>query len=182
MPITTKTLECDYLVVGAGASPLAFIDTLLTELPDAKVILIDKKVAPGGHWVDAYGFVRLHQPSIVYGVASKQLEGNWLKLMTTKFTLPWHHRATKKEILTYFDAFVQEKVASEQLQFFPNCVYNFPNDDDATAAKGMHSFSSLDGSVEYKVKVNAKLVNGTAGECIIPSRKCGLVVLCVVDR
>jgi cation diffusion facilitator CzcD-associated flavoprotein CzcO len=107
---TLQTLECDYLVVGAGAASLAFIDTLLTELPNTKVILIDKKEQPSGHWQDAYGFVRLHQPSLVYGIASKQLEGNWLKLIATKFTLPWEHRATKQELLKYFGNFVQEKI------------------------------------------------------------------------
>jgi hypothetical protein len=168
---TLKTVNCDYLVVGAGASPLAFIDTLLTEIPQAKIILVDKKAAPGGHWNQGYEFVRLHQPSLVYGVASKQLEGNWLKLMATKFTLPWNHRATKQEILTYFGDFVQEKVASKQLEWYPNTVYNFTNDEDtASTADGMHTFSSLDGSVTYQVKVNIKLVNGTAGECIIPSQ------------
>ena len=58
MEITTATehrLECDYLVIGAGAASLAFVDTLLTELPEIKIILIDKKEIPGGHWVDAYG-------------------------------------------------------------------------------------------------------------------------------
>lgn len=165
----TKELECDYLIVGAGASPLAFIDTLLTELPDSKVILIDKKGAPGGHWVDAYGFCRLHQPSIVYGISSKQLEGSWAKLMFTKFTLPWSHRASKKELLKYYDRFVEEKIASKQLQFYPHSVYDFEkkqNTDD-----GVHYFSSVDGSVSYKVKVNSKLVNGTLGECIIPFGK-----------
>ena len=188
-----KTLECDYLVVGAGASTMPFIDTILTEMPDTKIVLIDKKAAPGGHWLDAYGWVRLHQPSIVYGIASKQLEGNWLKLMATKFTMPWNHRASKQlegnwlklmatkftmpwnhraskqELLAYFDNFVQEKVASKQLEWYPNTVYNFSNEDTAST-NGMHSFSSLDGSVEYQVKVNTKVVNGTAGECIIPSQ------------
>jgi hypothetical protein len=163
----TKKLFCDYLVIGAGASPLAFIDTLLTELPETKVIMIDKKAAPGGHWVDSYDFVRLHQPSIVYGVASKQLEGNWLKLMATKLTLPWNHRATKQELLSYFGSFVDEKVKSGQLEFYPNCVYNF----EGESSDSIHHFSSNDGTIKYEVQVNHKLVNGVAGECMIPSRK-----------
>jgi hypothetical protein len=159
-----KNLVCDYLVVGAGAAPLAFIDTLLTELPDAKIILIDKKAAPGGHWVDAYGFVQLHQPSIVYGVASKQLEGNWLKLMF-KGMLPWTHRASKKEIVKYYDNFVQEKVDAQQVEFYPNTIFDFEKSNDAEKT---HHFSSVDGSVSYKVQVNEKLVDGTDGQCIIP--------------
>jgi hypothetical protein len=165
---TKNILECDYLVIGAGAAPLAFIDTLLTELPDTKVIMIDKKDRPGGHWVHAYDFVRLHQPSVVYGVSSKQLEGNWLKTMATKFTLPWQHRATKQEILDYFASFVDEKIKNGQLEFYPNCAYDFASEID----DGVHRFSTVDGIAHYEVKVNVKLVNGTAGECIIPSRKC----------
>lgn len=167
MGSSSETLECDYLVVGAGAASLAFIDTLLTELPDTKVILIDKKEQPGGHWQDAYGFVRLHQPSLLYGIASKQLEGNWLKLLALNFTLPWNHRATKQELLTYFGDFVKEKVAAGKLEFYPNSVLNFDHD----LPDGMYSFFSVDGSADYRVKVNIKLVNGTAGECIVPSRK-----------
>jgi len=161
---TEKILDCDYLIVGAGAAPLPFIDTLLTELPDTKIILIDKKGAPGGHWVDAYGYVRLHQPSVVYGIASKQLEGNWLKCMITNFILPWNHRANKTEVLSYFSDFVKEK---EQIDFYPNCVYNFDNKED-DSEDNIHSFSSVDGSVSYKVNVNVKLIDATKGENIIP--------------
>jgi ribulose 1,5-bisphosphate synthetase/thiazole synthase len=52
-------VETDYLVVGAGASGLAFADTLVAEA-DVDVTLIDRRTAPGGHWLDAYSFVRLH--------------------------------------------------------------------------------------------------------------------------
>lgn len=173
---TTKEkilLECDYLIVGAGATPLAFLDTLLLELPQAKVILIDKKNIPGGHWVDAYGYVRLHQPSVVYGLESRQLEGNWLKCILTNFALPWAYRSTKTEILEYFGSFVNDKVASKQVEFYPNCVYDFKEASNLkstsnTKDDGIHRFSSVDGTVSYKVKVRSKLVDGTRGECIIP--------------
>ena len=62
----------DYLVVGAGASGLAFTDSLVAET-DADVTLIDRRRAVGGHWVDAYPFVRLHIPSAYYGVNSLPL-------------------------------------------------------------------------------------------------------------
>ena len=159
-------IDCDYLVVGAGASSLAFLDTLLTELPETKVILIDKKKIPGGHWVDAYGYVRLHHPSIVYGLASRQLEGNWLKCMLTKFTLPFMYRSNKNEIVDYFGGFVDDKVASGQVDFYPNSVYDF--NGNKSGKDGIHCFSSVDGSVSYKVKVHSKLVDGTRGECMIP--------------
>ena len=166
-------LVCDYLVIGSGASPLAFVDTILDEMPDKKVILIDKKSRPGGHWVDDYDYVKLHQPSIVYGIASKQLEGNWAKVLLKDFMLPWKHRASKPEILDYFGSFVDSKVASGQLQYFPECIYDFDQElttsgtgDDTTANT---SFTSLDGKHSYTVEIREKLVDGVRGECIIPS-------------
>ena len=61
-----------YLVVGAGASGLAFVDALVAEA-DAEVTLVDRRPASGGHWLDAYPFVRLHTPSAYYGVNSLAL-------------------------------------------------------------------------------------------------------------
>jgi cation diffusion facilitator CzcD-associated flavoprotein CzcO len=68
-------LEVDYLVVGAGASGMAFTDALVAE-PQADVLLVDRRHRPGGHWLDAYPFVRLHQPSAYYGVTSRTLGGD----------------------------------------------------------------------------------------------------------
>ena len=34
---------------------------------------LDRRHGPGGHWNDAYPFVRLHQPSAFYGVPSRNL-------------------------------------------------------------------------------------------------------------
>jgi len=58
-----RTIETDCLVVGAGATGMAFTDALVADL-DAQVVLIDRRHSPGGHWNDAYPFVRLHQPWI----------------------------------------------------------------------------------------------------------------------
>jgi hypothetical protein len=52
-------LETDYLVVGAGATAMAFVDSLVTK-SDASVAIVDRHGRPGGHWNDAYPFVRLH--------------------------------------------------------------------------------------------------------------------------
>ena len=68
----TSLLETDYLIVGAGAMGLAFADTLLQE-SDARMLIVDRRHGPGGHWNDAYPFVRLHQPSAFYGVESRPL-------------------------------------------------------------------------------------------------------------
>ena len=161
-------LACDYLVVGAGAAAIAFIDTLLTRHPSTKIVLVDKNPIPGGHWVNAYGYVRLHQPSIVYGVASRQLEGNWMKLLAGRLTLPWNHRASKDEILGYYASYIQDKVAAGQIQYFPNSMYQFPQENGDDEEEHTHCFSSMDGS-RYSIQVKTKLINGVLGECIIPS-------------
>ena len=67
-----QTVETDYLVVGAAAAGMAFTDALLTH-SDATITIVDRGPSPGGHWLDAYPFVRLHQPSAFYGVDSVPL-------------------------------------------------------------------------------------------------------------
>ena len=65
-----QEFETDYLVIGSGAMGMAFCDALITET-NANIIIVDKHHQPGGHWNDAYPFVRLHQPSGFYGVNSR---------------------------------------------------------------------------------------------------------------
>ena len=77
--------SCGYLVIGAGAASLAFVDSIAVEQPKAKAVIVCGQAhrapaAPGGHWNDACDFVHLHQPSLVYGVQTKRLEGNWARL------------------------------------------------------------------------------------------------------
>lgn len=62
-------ISTDYLVVGAGAAGMAITDELLTH-SKASVTIVDRRHAPGGHWIDAYAYVRLHQPSAFDGVSS----------------------------------------------------------------------------------------------------------------
>ena len=66
------SLETDYLVIGAGAMGMAFTDALVDHA-DVHVTLVDRRHATGGHWLDAYPFVQLHQASLFYGVASTVL-------------------------------------------------------------------------------------------------------------
>ena len=60
-------IEVDYLVVGAGASGMAFADALVTAGARSRCCSSTGDTS-GGHWLDAYPFVRLHQPSANYGV------------------------------------------------------------------------------------------------------------------
>ena len=65
--------EIDYLIVGAGAMGMAFADEILRGSRDARVVMVDRRAKPGGHWNDAYPFVTLHQPALFYGVNSREL-------------------------------------------------------------------------------------------------------------
>ena len=65
-------IETDYLIVGAGASGMAFADALIAEC-DADVVMVDRRHCPGGHWNDAHPFVRIHHASACYGVNSRML-------------------------------------------------------------------------------------------------------------
>jgi cation diffusion facilitator CzcD-associated flavoprotein CzcO len=53
-----RGIETDYLVVGAGAAGMAFVDSLI-DACHADVVMVDRRHRPGGHWNDAYPFVRL---------------------------------------------------------------------------------------------------------------------------
>src|SRR3954452_19437301 len=86
----------DYLVVGAGASGLAFVDALVAEA-DVEVTGVERRPAPGGHWVDAYPFVRLHPPSAYYGVNSIALGGN--RIDEGGENAGFYERATQAEVL-----------------------------------------------------------------------------------
>ena len=92
-------INTDYLVVGAGASGLAFADALVAEA-DVEVTLIDRRQAPGGHWLDAYPFVRLHTPSAFYGVNSLALGED--RIDQTGENAGYYERATGAEVCAYF--------------------------------------------------------------------------------
>jgi cation diffusion facilitator CzcD-associated flavoprotein CzcO len=92
-------VDTDYLVVGAGASGLAFVDTLVAEA-DADVTVIDRRDAPGGHWLQAYPFVRLHTPSAYYGVNSLALGEDRIDLAGEN--AGYYERAKGDEVCRYF--------------------------------------------------------------------------------
>src|SRR5215831_19317442 len=92
-------IETDYLVVGAGASGLAFADTLVAEA-EAEVTVIDRRHGPGGHWQDAYPFVRLHSPSAFYGVNSLALGED--RIDEVGENAGYYERATGDEVRAYF--------------------------------------------------------------------------------
>ncbi|HSQ66522.1 MAG TPA: NAD(P)-binding protein, partial [Polyangiaceae bacterium] len=93
-------LETDYLVVGAGAAGMAFTDALLSH-SDATVTIVDRGHAPGGHWLDAYPYVRLHQPSAFYGVDSVPLGQDAID--TTGTNASFYELAGADELRAYYE-------------------------------------------------------------------------------
>jgi hypothetical protein len=154
-------LETDYLVVGAGASGMAFVDTLLTH-SDCDVVLVDRRHRPGGHWLDAYPFVRLHQPSAYYGVNSRVLGANHID--ATGPNAGFYERATASEICDYYNRVLEEQfLASGRVRFLPM------SDHRGGDADGHHVVSLLNGA-ETTVKVRRSFVDATYVESEIPSR------------
>lgn len=116
-----KTIETDYLVIGAGAMGMAFTDTLITE-SGARVVMIDRACQPGGHWTTAYPFVRLHQPSAYYGVNSRALGNNTIDLVGWNQGL--NELAPVGEICAYFDAVLQQQLLpTGRVDYFPMSEY-----------------------------------------------------------
>jgi hypothetical protein len=115
-------IETDYLVVGAGANGMGFVDTLV-EHSDADVVLIDRRHRPGGHWLDAYPFVQLHQPSMFYGVNSTPL-GQDDRIESRGRDTGFYERASGSEICGYFDDVLRHRMlASGRVRFYGMCEY-----------------------------------------------------------
>ncbi len=104
-----RTLDTDYLVIGAGAMGMAFTDALIDHA-DVHVTLVDRRHGPGGHWLDAYPFVQLHQASLFYGVASTVLGTGAIQAHGPEAGL--HERAGLAEIRAYYDGILQRRFLS----------------------------------------------------------------------
>src|SRR5664279_2078718 len=116
----THTIEADYVVVGAGAVGMAFTDAL-TDHADVRVALVDRRHSISGHWLEAYPFVRLHQASALYGVASTLLGGGQLQQRGTEEGL--QERASQAEICAYYARMLDRMLESGKVEFFPNSEY-----------------------------------------------------------
>jgi hypothetical protein len=155
-----REIDTDYLVVGGGASAMAFTDSLLAA-SDARVVLVDRRDRPGGHWLDAYPFVRLHQPSAVYGVTSRPLGLD--RIDESGPNAGFYERASASEICDYFSRVLDE-------QFLPSGRVRF---------LGLHDYRGEDGDGHHVMSLLTgdqttirprKLVDATYIESEIPSR------------
>src|SRR3954465_12504931 len=131
-------IDTDYLVIGAGASGMAFTDALICE-SDADVVMVDRQHRPGGHWNHAYPFVRLHQPSEFYGVNSREL-GQQVKYVSG-LNKGLYNLASGSEILAYYDQVMQQRfLASGRVQYFPMCNVVSDSQFESIPTGRAHSF------------------------------------------
>jgi hypothetical protein len=153
-------LETDYLVVGTGAAGMAFTDALIGN-SDATVTLVDRRHAPGGHWLDAYPFVRLHQPSEFYGVSSVLLGRGSVE--ASGIHAGFHEQASADELRAYYARVMDE-------HFLPTGrVHHLPGTAYARAPDGRHLVTSRVTGGVREVRVKRKLVDASYLEGRIPA-------------
>lgn len=153
----TDIIDSDYLVIGAGGMGMAFVDELITQTT-ATVTIVDRNHRPGGHWNDAYPFVRLHQTSTCYGVNSTPL-GN-----ATIDQVGWnkgcYELASGSEVVAYFDQVMRQRfLPSGRVRYLPMCDYR----DDGRVVSRL-------GGAEYAVRAG-KIVDATYINVTVPSQR-----------
>ena len=149
-------IETDYLVVGAGALGMAFVDSLI-ESCDADVVIVDRRYRPGGHWLDSYPFVQLHQASRFYGVNSTPLGRD--RVVPEGKEASFHERASGAEICGYFDEVMRHRLlASGRVRFFPMSDY-----------LGDHAFRSRVSGEVREVVVRGRVVDATYMASRVPA-------------
>ncbi len=152
----SSKVETEYLVVGAGALGMGFVDTLIQNC-DADVVMVDRQHRPGGHWLDSYPFVQLHQPSMNYGVNSTPLGQDRVDLAGRD--AGFYERASGTEICGYYDEIMRHRLlGSGRVRFFPMCDY-----------LGDRRFRSRLTGVETGVSVRRRIVDATYMASRVPA-------------
>jgi hypothetical protein len=154
-----RSLQTDYLVVGAGAMGMAFTDALIDHA-DVHVTLVDRRHVPGGHWEDAYPFVRLHQASVFYGVASTVLGSGAVQQEGPEAGL--HERARQPEIRAYYDDVLQRR-------FLGSGRVHFLGGSDYHTDGSSHRVTSRVSGETVNVEVRRRVVDATYLSPTIPA-------------
>ncbi|MFP5318737.1 MAG: pyridine nucleotide-disulfide oxidoreductase [Acidimicrobiia bacterium] len=154
-----RVLETDYLVVGAGAMGMAFTDALIDHA-DVHVTLVDRRFAASGHWQDAYPFVKLHQASLFYGVASTVLGTGAVQLTGPETGL--QERARQSEIQAYYDDILHRRfLGSGRVTFLGGSEYH--------AEGSSHLVTSRLSGETMRVDVRRRVVDATYLSPTVPA-------------
>lgn len=139
-------VEVDYLVIGAGATGMAFTDALLDH-SNARVAMVDRRHGVGGHWLEAYPFVRLHQASPFYGAASTLLGGGRVQQRGPEAGLL--ERADQATICAYYaDLLADRMTGPGRVELFAGCEH-----------LGGRSFVSRISGERYEVPEHCRVVD-----------------------
>ena len=167
-----EPLQIDYLVIGAGAAAMAFVDTLLSESADATVLMVDRQQRPGGHWNAAYPFVRVHQPSAYYGVASRELSSGGKDL--AGINVGMDSLASGAEVLAHFEQVMQQRfLPSNRVRWLPMSEVLRDGSQPIESPIGaqphsVHSVRSLTSGQVQTVHAR-KVVDATHAQTAVPS-------------
>ena len=154
-------ISTDYLVVGSGASGLAFADTLVAEgCPMLELTLVDRRPGPGGHWLDAYPFVRLHTPSAYYGVNSLLLGED--RIDQSGENAGFYERATGAEVRDYFAEVASRLTQTGRVRILTGHEHLGPGDLG-------EQVRDLSTGALHEVEVRRKLVDARYLEASIPA-------------
>lgn len=150
------SIETDYLVIGAGAIGMAFVDTLLTD-SDADIVMVDRHHRPGGHWNEAYPFVRLHQPAAQYGVSSRELSHGMKE--SVGLNAGMYGLSSGAELIAYFDQVMQQRfLPSGRVRFLP-----------MSQVVGTYEAQSLVTGARQPLRVRKKIVDCTYSRMQVPA-------------
>ncbi len=135
---------------------MAFVDSLI-EYSDADVVIVERRHAAGGHWLDSYPFVQLHQPSAFYGVNSSLLGQD--RIEPTGSEAGFYERASGTEICGYYHEILCHRLlGSGRVRFFPMCDY-----------LGDRRFRSLVNGETSDVRVRRRVVDATYMATRVPA-------------
>src|SRR3712207_5418828 len=159
MAAVVSTIQTDYLVVGAGAMGMAFTDALIDHA-DVHVTLVDRRHSAGGNWQDAYPFLRLHQASLFYGVASTQLGTGAIQREGPETGL--QERARQPQIQAYYDDVLHRRfLGSGRVTFLGGHEHRDEN--------GRQILTSLVSGETVQVDVQRRVVDATYLSPTIPA-------------
>lgn len=142
-----EALETDYLILGAGAMSMGFADVILAEDPAAQIVMVDRHANPGGHWNDAYPFVRLHQPAAFYGLNSTDLGRGGEDL------------SSGADLVAYYRAAMDRFLHTGRVRFLPMSEY----EGDGRIV------STVDPGRVTTVRARRRIVDGTYNQVKVPS-------------
>ena len=120
--------------------------------------MVDRRYGVGGHWLEAYPFVKLHQSSCFYGVSSTVLGGGRLQMSGPEAGL--QERATQPEITAYFGQMLTRMLQTGRVEFLPNSDF----DGDRTVV------SRISGA-RFEVPESCRIVNAHYLAPSIPAEK-----------